>query len=187
MLQLLAVSRAIDRCLAAIARLSGWLFVVTSAVICFDVITRKIGFQLPHLGSTRLQELEWHLAAILFLGWIGYGVVRNSHVRIDVFTSALSPETRDRIDLFGALFFALPYCLVVLPYAFDFFLVSFGQMESSDAPTGLPARFVIKGFLAFGILLILLGAISFLLRRIVDVFGPPELHSRALAAREVEL
>lgn len=186
MFELLALTRAIDRVLARIAHASGWLFLVTSAVICFDVVTRKIGFQLPSMGSTRLQELEWHLAAVLFLGWIGYGVVRNAHVRIDVFTAALPQRTKDRIDLIGGLVFAIPYCLIVMPYAIDFFLVSLGQNEYSDAPTGLPARYVIKGFLAAGIFLLLLAAISFTLRKVVDVFGPPELHSLAPRA-ETEL
>jgi TRAP-type mannitol/chloroaromatic compound transport system permease small subunit len=187
MFELLAVTRAIDRLLAAIARASGWLFIGTAAVICFDVITRKIGYQLPYFSSTKLQELEWHLAALLFLGWIGYGVVRDTHVRIDVFTAGLSQRTKDRIDLLGGLVFAIPYCVVVLPYAVDFFQVSLGQLESSDAPNGLPARYVIKGFLAVGIVLLLLAAISFTLRRVVDVFGPPELHRRRQLATGVEL
>lgn len=172
--KLLALSRAIDGVLARIGRAASLLFLVTTLVICFDVVTRKLGYQLPGMGSTRLQELEWHLAGVLFLLWLGYGVVRDGHVRIDVFTGHLSQRTRDRIDLFGTIVFALPYCLVLLPFAWSFFTTSLGQLESSDAPNGLPARFVIKGFLFLGYVLLLAGTISFLCRKIVAVLGPPE-------------
>lgn len=180
--KLLGLSRAIDALLARIGRVTSLLFLVTTVVICFDVVTRKIGYQLPGLGSTRLQELEWHLAGILFLLWLGYGVVRDGHVRIDVFTGHLRREVKDRIDLAGTIVFALPYCLVLLPYAWSFFITSLLQLESSDAPNGLPARFVIKGFLFLGYVLLLAGTLSFLSRKLILVFGSPQQRERAREA-----
>ena len=56
--RLLAVSKAIERALYAISMAAGWLFVACALVIVFDVLTRKFGYQLPGMGSTRLQELE---------------------------------------------------------------------------------------------------------------------------------
>lgn len=55
-----------------------------TATICLDVVTRRFGMQIPGLGSTRLQELEWHFHTALFALWIGYGYLRNIHVRVDV-------------------------------------------------------------------------------------------------------
>lgn len=184
---LVAISDRIDAFLRRVARLTGWLFLATTVVICFDVLTRKLGFQLPYFGSTRLQELEWHLAATLFLGWIGYGVVRDAHVRIDVFTGHLDRRKKDWIDFLGTLFFAIPYSLLVLPYAVQFAWTSWLQLESSDAPTGLPARFVIKSILAFGIFTLLLASISLLCRKAVALFGPAELRERMRNPREVQL
>ena len=86
---MLAVSQGIDRILRLIASIFGWLFIALVVVICWDVITRKMGFQLPGFGSRRLQEREWHLHGMLFLFWLGYAYVRNVHVRIDVFTGHL--------------------------------------------------------------------------------------------------
>ncbi len=177
--KVLALSRAIDAVLARIGGIVSLLFLVVTVVICFDVVSRKFGFQLAGLGSTRLQELEWHLAGVLFLLWLGYGVVRDSHVRIDVFTGHLRREVKDRIDLVGTIVFALPYCLVLLPYAWSFFTTSLLQLESSDAPNGLPARFVIKGFLFLGYVLLLAGTVSFLCRKLVLVLGPEPLRARA--------
>ncbi len=172
---LLGVSEAIDGILSFIARLFGWCFILMVVVICFDVITRKFGFQLElfgiDLGSTRLQELEWHLHAALFLTWIAFCYVKNAHVRIDVFTSGLSARKQAWLELFGCLFFALPYVGVALPYAWDFFGDSFRQMESSPAPNGLPARFIIKFFLFFGFASILAAVVSVFVRRFVFLFG----------------
>ncbi len=144
-------------------------------VICFDVITRKFGFQLElfgiDLGSTRLQELEWHLHAALFLTWIGFCYVRNAHVRIDVFTGTMTQRNQAWLELIGCIVFAFPYVIVALPYAWDFFRDSYRQGKSSAAPNGLPARYIIKFFLWFGFATILAAIVSVFIRRFVFLFG----------------
>jgi len=187
MYQLRAFSDGVDAILTWVARVTGWLFLAAIFTICFDVITRKLGYQLPYFTSTRLQELEWHLTSTLFLGWLAFGVIKNTHVRIDVFTMGLSQRTKDWIDLFGVLVFALPFCLVVLPFGWNYALTSWAQLEASDAPNGLPARYIIKTIAALGITLLLLSALSLLARRIIDLFGPPEWHSKGNGARGVEV
>lgn len=172
---LLKISDAIDAVLGTIARIFAWLLPVLVIVIVFDVITRKVGFQLNlfglDLGSTRLQELEWHLHAITYLTWIGFVYVRNAHVRIDVVTGGLSARTQAWLELFGCVVFAIPYVLTALPYAHDFFFTAFWQNESSAAPNGLPWRWIPKGFLYFTFWSILLAVISVAIRRIVFLFG----------------
>ena len=181
---LLTISSTIDAFLRAVAFTFGWTFLALVTVIVFDVITRKFGFQLSilgvDLGSTRLQEIEWHLHAVLFLTWIGYAYVRNAHVRIDVFTAGLSARRQAWLELIGCIIFALPYLLVALPYAFNFFMMSFWQNEGSPTPNGLPYRWVIKGFLFFGFATVLLAVISVALRRIVFLFGGPGISEEAM-------
>jgi len=174
---LLSISNGIDAVLGFVAKVFGWCFLLMAIVICFDVVSRKFGFQLEvfgiDLGSTRLQELEWHLHAALFLTWLGFAYVRNAHVRIDVFTATMTPRNQAYLELFGCVVFALPYVIVALPYAWDFFLESYRQGESSSAPNGLPARYIIKFFLWFGFATILAAVISVFIRRFVFLFGTP--------------
>jgi TRAP-type mannitol/chloroaromatic compound transport system permease small subunit len=181
---LLLVSNVIDRLLRAIAVTFGWLFLALVTVIVFDVITRKFGFQLSFfgidLGSTRLQELEWHIHAMLFLTWLGYAYVRNSHVRIDVFVAHLPPRKLAWLELIGCVALALPYLIVALPYAFEFFVTSYFQNESSSAPNGLPYRWVVKAFLFGGFLTVFLAVVSVAFRRIVFLFGGPDESERAM-------
>ncbi len=180
---LLGVSDAIDGVLARIAHLFGWLFIVLVIVICFDVISRKVGFQIPFFGSTPLQELEWHIHGLLFLPWLGYCYIRNVHVRIDVFTANAGPRRQAILEIFGILIFAAPYCLVATYFAFDFFQVSYMQGESSDAPNGLRFRWVMKGALFVGLVLLDFAVASVLFRKLVQLYGPPDLAARAAAAQ----
>lgn len=181
---LLAISTAIDAVLGIVAKIFGWCFLLLAIVISFDVVTRKFGFQLElfgiDLGSTRLQELEWHLHAALFLTWIGFCYVRNAHVRIDVFTGSMTQRKQAWLELIGCIVFALPYVIVALPYAWDFFRDSYRQGEASSAPNGLPARYVIKFFVWFGFATILAAVISVFIRRVVYLFGSPDEAAAAM-------
>ena len=176
---MLSVSDAIDRVLGRIAHAFGWLFVVLVVVICWDVLTRKLGFQIPGFGSTPIQELEWHLHGALFLFWLGYAYIRNSHVRIDVFISNKTPRQQAKLEVFGIIAFAIPYCAVATYYSFLFAQVSFLQNERSDAPNGLEYRWILKGCLFLGMVLVDAAVASVLMRKLVMLFGSPDLAARA--------
>ncbi|MDX2155608.1 MAG: TRAP transporter small permease subunit [Hyphomicrobiaceae bacterium] len=181
---LLRLSDAIDAVLGAIARFFAWGLPILVIVIVFDVISRKFGFQLNilgvDLGSTRLQELEWHLHSIVYLTWIGFAYIRNTHVRIDVATGHLPPRSQAKLELLGCLIFAAPYILTALPYAHNFFVTALLQNEGSAAPNGLPWRWVPKGFLYFSFVSAGLAVLSVAIRRIVFLFGPPDLAEEAM-------
>ncbi len=177
--RMLAASSAINAVLAWIATTSGYLFFVATAVIVFDVLSRKFGFQLPGLGSTRLQELEWHLHTALFSFWLGLGYVRNTHVRIDVAVGNRAPRTRAILELLGCILFAIPYCLIAIYFSFDFAWISFVDNEGSASANGLPWRWIPKSFILFGLILLLLAVLSVLMRVIVYLFGPTRLREAA--------
>jgi TRAP-type mannitol/chloroaromatic compound transport system permease small subunit len=110
---LLALSNGINTVLRTIAFAGSWFALACIFTICFDVVTRKFGLQLSvggiDFGSTRLQELEWHFHAMLFLTWIGYVYVKDNHVRIDIATGGLSARKQAWLEVFGCIVFALPY------------------------------------------------------------------------------
>jgi TRAP-type mannitol/chloroaromatic compound transport system permease small subunit len=81
--------------------------------------------------------------------------------------------------MFGCLVFALPYLLVALPYAYDYSMLSYTQGESSDAPTGLPMRWIVKGFLFLAFVTTLAAVLAVAARCIVALFGTPEQAARA--------
>ncbi|NOX77114.1 MAG: TRAP transporter small permease subunit, partial [Gammaproteobacteria bacterium] len=71
-------------------RAVAWLVLVLVLVIGYDVAMRYL-FQ---TGSVALQELEWHLFALLFLLGAAYTFKHDGHVRVDIFYH--SPRISDR-------------------------------------------------------------------------------------------
>jgi len=179
---MLAASEAIERLVAQIALAAGWLFLVCTGVIVFDVVTRKFGYQLPDFGSTRLQELEWHLHAAIFSLWLGMAYVKNAHVRIDVALRGASLRTQAWLELAGCVAFALPYCLVGLYFSAEYAWIAWIYNEASISASGLSYRFIPKGVLCFGFLLLLAGIISVMMRTVVYLFGPASLRERSAFA-----
>ena len=177
--RLLSISNAISAVLGRIGAAVGWLFLVAVAVIIFDVLSRKFGFQIPGMGSTRLQELEWHLHTALFSFWIGVGYIRNTHVRIDVVTSQLKPHIHAWLELLGCLVFAIPYTVIAIYFSADFAWISFVDNEHSESANGLPYRWIPKSFLFLGLVLLLAGVLSVLMRVIAFLFGPERLRRAA--------
>ncbi len=165
--------------LRRIADAGAWAFIACIIVITLDVVTRKFGFQFPGLGSTRLQELEWHLHAVLFCTWLGFAYIRNAHVRIDVFIGKLSVRRKVMLELLGCVLFAMPYLIIALPYAQEFALVSFRQGEASDTPTGLGYRWVVKGFLYLGFVTVTMAVLAVAARCWVALFGSADDAARA--------
>lgn len=176
---LLTFSNGVQRMLQLIGDFFGLAFILCVITICFDVLSRKLGYQIPHFGSTRLQELEWHFHTALFSFWLGLAYLKNAHVRIDIALMNASPRTHARMELFGLLVFAIPYCLVALYFSWDFVKRAWILNEGSDSATGLSYRWIPKGFLFFGILLLNLAVFAVLARIIVFIYGPPELRKQA--------
>jgi TRAP-type mannitol/chloroaromatic compound transport system permease small subunit len=170
---LLVIAANIEGLLARISRWSGWLMVVLMIVICFDVISRKLGFQIPGMGSTRLQELEWHLHTVLFAMWLGQCYILNAHPRVDTVTAHRPVRTRAWIEFVGCLAFALPYAGIVAWYGLGFVATSYVTGEGSEAVIGIPQRWIIKSLFVFGLWLLVLAIVAVLLRLIVYLFGGP--------------
>lgn len=165
---LLKVSESLRRLLEWIALASGWLLVIMACVTTFDVVARKIGFDLPY---TKLQELEWHFHAAIFSLWMGYCYTINAHPRVDSFTERMTHRSKAWIELAGCLLLALPYVALVAYDSLDFVAASFQLGEKSDSTVGLSYRWAIKGVYAAGLWLVVLGILSVLARVIVFLFG----------------
>ena len=169
---LLAASAAIERTLYRVSMAAGWLFLVCTVVIVFDVLTRKFGYQLPGMGSTRLQELEWHLHTALFSFWLGTAYLKNAHVRIDILVAGASARRRAWIEFLGVVIFAIPYCLVAIYFSYDFFHTAWQFNEYSDSATGLPWRWIPKGIISIGLILLLAAVLAVGMRTVVTLWGP---------------
>ena len=88
-----------------------------------------------------------------------------------------SLSSRAWIELAGALLFMVPYCYVVIEYGTENAMRAFHIGEGSDALTGLPHRFIIKGMLPIGFVFVALAGLSAALKCVVYLFGPVSMRA----------
>ena len=147
-----------------------WLVLAMVLVIVYDVGMRYL-FQ---IGSVGLQELEWHLFALIFLFGAAYTFKHDGHVRVDIFYHSRHMDERRRawVDLLGGLFFLLPFCLLIIISSASFVGNAFSIGEGSPDPGGLPYRFLLKAAIPVGFSLVLLQGVAHMLRSLRTILGP---------------
>lgn len=159
---LVRFSRALERILSVIGMIGAWLSLPLIAIIIFDIVTRRFLV----LGSTKLQEMEWHLHSALFLLALGFGYLHNAHVRIEVVRERFPQVVKARLEVLGVALFLIPYSALVIYFGLDFAQRSFALNEVSSALTGLSHRWIIKSFVPLGMILLLLAGIAVLARNL---------------------
>jgi len=181
---LLKFASALDRFARSIGKAAGWIILPLIFVIVFDVVTRKVdairlyfsdfSIDYGYSVSTILQDLEWHLHGALLLMTFGFGYLMNAHVRVDIFRENLSRKKQAWFEFWALVLMAIPFLVIMLVFTTDFVLISYRQGEGSESLTGIPWRYVIKGFMPFGILIVLLAAIATLVRLTTYLYGAPD-------------
>lgn len=188
----LRLAERIRRVVDVVGHWGSWLSLPVVIVTCIDVIARKVRYvddagnthslQLwmklnvgPVFESTVLQELEWHFHAALFALVLGYGVIYNSHVRIDLIRENLDFRKKAWLEFAGLSFLMLPFCALLIWFAYDYVLASYAVQEGSVSTVGLPYRWLIKSVLLIGLLVALFAGVSAWLQVVTILWGPREL------------
>ncbi len=159
------VAKSIDKFTEKTGQCVAWICVVLVAIIGVDVLLRYV-FNQSYAG---LFELEWHLFGVLFMLAMGYTLKHDRHVRVDVFYGRFSPSAKAWVNLVGATFFLIPFCVIIIKTSIPFVMASYSIAESSADPGGLPYRFVVKSMIPLGAMLLLLQAISEWLKSITTI------------------
>lgn len=150
-------------------RVTSWLVLGMVALITYDVAMRY----LFHAGSVALQELEWHLFAVIFLIGAAYTLKHDSHVRVDVLYQSrwMSPRRRALVNLVGTLLFLIPFCLLIIVSSWPFVHDAFVHGEGSPDPGGLPYRWLLKAAIPVGFGLLLLQGLATALHAYYDILN----------------
>ncbi|MEJ2039930.1 MAG: TRAP transporter small permease subunit, partial [Desulfosarcinaceae bacterium] len=70
-----------------VGRFVAWTTALVVVVVFVDVVMRY-AFKTSFVFT---QELEWHLFAFIFLIGAGYTLLKDGHVRVDIFYQRMSP------------------------------------------------------------------------------------------------
>ncbi|RMF02006.1 MAG: TRAP transporter small permease subunit [Alphaproteobacteria bacterium] len=169
---LLRISSVIDAFLERIARLGAIAGLMLAFVVVFDVVTRYFGVPKPFgLNSTQVQEFEYWLHTVLFSLVIGYAYVVQGHVRIDLIRDRLSLRAKYILEIIGCVLFLIPFCLVALRYHVAYAYASFLEGEVSKSVIGLTHLWILKSFLPLLFLLLLMAALSQLIKAVAGLTG----------------
>lgn len=166
---LLQLSRVIDAINTVIGKAAGWLILAAVVISAVNAIVRKIFAT----SSNAWLDAQWHLFGAVFMLCAAYTLLKNGHVRIDLFAASLSKRTRDLIDVFGHIFFLLPLAILMVYESYPFAMRSIELAEGSSNAGGLPV-WPAKMLILVGFALILFQAISELIKRAAILMGKIE-------------
>jgi len=164
-----SISLRVEKLITRVGDASSWIWLALLLIIVLNVTMRY----LFGLGRIEFEEIQWHLYATGFLLGLSYASVSDSHVRVDVIREKLSIQLQVWIELYGILLLLLPFIVLVLYASIPFVAYSFSTSEVSEAPGGLPYRWVIKSVLTLGFALLLIVTLARLSRVWCFLFGWP--------------
>jgi len=154
------ISYYLDRISKYAGYLAAIVTVILSLLVAYDAGMRY----LFSAGSIALQEVEWHLFDVVFLLGLSYALKHEKHVRVDIFFERYSSDTKAIVQILSMLLLVIPFSLLFMNDTWDMVLQSYLQHEVSADPGGLTHRYLIKAMLLVAFALLLLQAISEILK-----------------------
>ena len=165
----LLISRGIDRLNQSVGLFTTWLILATTLISAGNAIVRKAFDS----SSNALLEIQWYLFAAVFLLGAGYGLLKNSHVRIDFISSMLTPRARNWIDVGGILLALFPFCFICIYLSWPLFMQAYTTGEMSSNAGGL-IRWPVHALVPAGFALLMLQGVSELIKRLDFLLGQGE-------------
>ncbi len=163
---LLTLSRAIDAGTSLLGRVVYWLILVAVLISAGNAIMRySIGY-----SSNASLEMQWYLSSAVFLLCAGYALLHQAHVRIDLISGRFSARVNAWVDVFGFIFMVLPVCALIMVFGWDAFVSSY-QIDEVSLDAGGLLRWPVKLLIPVGFALLIVQAISELIKRIAFLRG----------------
>ncbi len=153
-----SIARAVD----VVGRLTSILLLLMVLNVSFDVLMRYVF----HNSSVGMQEMEWHLFAVIILFGVSVALKDEGHVRVDFLYERFSPKRKAIINICGTLFFLMPVALLIFFGSFEFVRDAWDISEISEDPGGLHYRWLIKGMIPLSFGFLLLSAVGYILQNI---------------------
>ena len=157
--------------------LMGWIAGVLNLAMLLNVFYDAIMRYFFSTGSIAMQEMEWHLFALVFLFGIAYGLKEDGHVRVDVLYDSFSPRWKAIVNIGGTLLLLLPLSVLIIEGSVWYVQEAYTSGEVSGDPGGLRYRWLIKLAIPASFLFLIVSATGFVIRNINILRGlsvPPE-------------
>ena len=159
---LIKLERLFDRFSDLMGWISGALCLVMLVNVFYDAIMRYFF----RTGSIALQELEWHLFAVVFLFGMAYTLKEDAHVRVDVLYDHFSPRWKAVVNIAGTLLFLVPLAVLIIQGSVWYVTEAYEMHEISGDPGGLHYRWLIKAVIPLSFIFLIISACGFIVRNI---------------------
>lgn len=179
MAALVVIVRAICALNGFLGRVFAW-FSLGIVLVCFSVVVMRYVFR---TGSVPMQDLYVWMNGMMFMGIAGYTLLREGHVRVDVFYRPAMVRTKALIDMIGSVFFVAPFVWTITAWGLPYVQRSWALKESSPNFGGMPGLFVLKSFLLVFAAVIGLQALALFLRGVLVLAGAEHRLPEALRYR----
>ena len=170
----------------AISAVNRWVGLILSwlalavVLVCFAVVVQRYFL---HTTQLWMQDLYVWLAGAMFTGVAGFALLRDDHVRVDIFYRPWSVRRKAIADLIGVCIFLVPYVVVVALYAWPFVMRSWRIYEGSANVGGMPGLFILKTFILVFSLLVGLQGLAMAARSILVLTGRGDMLPEPLRYR----
>ncbi|MDR5653225.1 TRAP transporter small permease subunit [Ruixingdingia sedimenti] len=163
---LIGLTRWIDRMNETIGRAVSWLILAATVISATNAVIRKVF----STSSNAWLELQWYLFGAAFLLAAAYTLKQNEHIRIDIVYGLFPRRVQHWIDLFGHVFFLMPFTLLMIWYFVPYVQRSVLSGEVSTNSGGLviwPA----KALLLAGFTLLAIQGVAEIIKKIAVMRG----------------
>ncbi len=167
---LASFARFVDWVNDAVGRAVAWL-TLAMVLITFLVVILRYGFA---LGWVWVQEFYVWLHGIVFMVAAGYTLLRNEHVRVDVFYRPRGPRFKAWVDLLGVLLLLLPFVMTIAFVSWSYIVISWVRFEESYEAGGMPGLFLLKTMILVFCALVGLQGLSLAARSVLVLAGHRE-------------
>ena len=150
-----------------IGKVFSWL-ALAIVIVCFTVVVQRYLFAISYVW---MQDLYIWLNGAMFTAVAGFALLRDDHVRVDIFYLPAKMRTRAITDLIGVVLFLLPFTWIVYIYSMPFVQRAWSYHEGSANVGGMPGLYILKAFIIGFAVLIALQGIAWIIRSILVLSG----------------
>lgn len=161
-------------------------------LVTIETFTRRFGLScalllVPALIIVRLIEIysrsalnastslyvgmERELFIIFIFFSLAAAYLNDAHVRVDILRDLFSARVKSVIEIFGGLFFILPFAAIVLWSGGLMAISAFEHNERAAIALGAPARWLIIAALPIGISMLALAVTAKMMRCVMHLVG----------------